>query len=185
MQEIWKDILNYEGYYQISNYGNIKSFHNYRKGSILKPRLKKGYYQIGLRKEGKRKWYAIHRLVAQAFIPNPNNLPQVNHKDENKLNNNVNNLEWCSVCYNNCYGSRLKRVSYSNKLRKPVIKFDLNGNYIEKYLSITEAFRNSNVKSVSSISACCNGKTKKTKGYIYKFESEVVLCLLNMLIYFM
>ena len=151
--EIWKDIKGYEGLYLISNLGNIKSLHNYRRGNIIKPKLKKGYYQVGLRKNNIRKWYAVHRLVALTFIPNPNNLPCVNHKDENKLNNNINNLEWCTVYYNNCYGSRLKRVAVNNKLRKPIIQYDLNGNFIKEYMSIAEASRQCNI-SVSNIYFC-------------------------------
>ena len=178
-KEIWKDIEEYDGIYQISNQGNVKSLQNYRKGSILKPRLKKGYYQIGLRKNSKRKWYAVHRLVAQAFIPNPDNLPQVNHKDEDKLNNNVGNLEWCSASYNNCYGTRLQRVSENNKLRKPVIKYDMENNFIEKYSSVCEATRKNNVSSAPSISECCRGKIKQVKGFIYRFESEVVPYVIN------
>lgn len=174
IKEIWKDIPEYEGLYQINNLGNVKSLYNYRKGNILKPRLKRGYYQIGLRKNNKRKWYAIHRLVAQTFIPNPNNLPQINHKDEDKLNNKVDNLEWCTASYNNSYGTRLQRVAQNNKLKKTVLKYDLEGNFIKKYVSLSEAKRENNIKSVSSIKSCCNKKTKKCKGYIYRFESEVM-----------
>ena len=91
MKEVWKDIPGYENLYQVSNKGRIKSLYNYKRNGtdILIPRLKKGYYTIGLRKSGKRKWIGIHRLVAMAFILNENNYKCVNHKDENKLNNNV------------------------------------------------------------------------------------------------
>lgn len=174
MKEIWKDIKGYEGLYQISNLGNVKSMYNYRGiGNILKPRLKKGYYQIGLRKNNVRKWYAVHRLVAKTFIPNPDNLPQVNHKDENKLNNKVDNLEWCTVHYNNCYGSRLKKVAINNKLRKPIIQYDLNGNFIREYISISEASRQNNI-STGNIQSCCKGKYAQAKGYIWRYKSEVM-----------
>ena len=110
-KELWKDIPEYEGLYQVSNYGRIKSLHNYRgKGNIIKPKIKNNYYQIGLRKNNIRKWFSIHRLVAENFILNSQNLPQVNHKDENKLNNYVDNLEWCTVLYNNTYGTRIDKV---------------------------------------------------------------------------
>ena len=111
-KELWKDIPEYEGLYQVSNYGRIKSLHNYRgKGNIIKPKIKNNYYQIGLRKNNIRKWFSIHRLVAENFILNSQNLPQVNHKDENKLNNYVDNLEWCTVLYNNTYGTRIDKVN--------------------------------------------------------------------------
>lgn len=173
--ETWKDIPNYEGLYQVSNLGRIKSLYNYRRGNILTPRLKRGYYTVGLRKNGVRKWHLVHRLVASAFILNKNNLPQINHKDENKLNNCVDNLEWCTVSYNNNYGTRQERVSKTNKLKRAVLKFDLNGNFIEKYHSMSEAARQNGVKSTSSIMECCRGKITQTKGFIYRYE-EVVPC---------
>lgn len=169
--EIWKDIPEYEGLYQVSNLGRIKSLYNYRGGnSILIQRVKKDYLTIGLRKKGIRKWHQVHRLVASAFIPNINNLKQVNHKDENKLNNKVENLEWCSAKYNNSYGTRLARVSQSNRLKKKICKYDLKGNLIATYNSITEATKLNGLKSISSISCCCNGINKTAGGYIYKFE---------------
>ena len=93
--EIWKDIPNYEGLYQVSNLGNIKSLFRYKK--ILKPiKNTLGYLKVSLYKNKKIKVFSIHRLVAETFIPNPNNLPEINHKDGNKGNNNVENLEWCT-----------------------------------------------------------------------------------------
>ena len=111
MKECWKDIKGYEGIYQVSNTGKIKSLKRTYKNRICKEKIKtpvitpKGYYRVGLCKEGKTKFYYIHRLVAQTFLPNENNLPQVNHKDENKLNNCINNLEWCDNEYNINYGN--------------------------------------------------------------------------------
>lgn len=166
---IFKEIIGYEGLYQISNYGDIKN----KKGKLLKPQIKRGYYQIGLRKNGHRKWHQVHRLIAQAFILNPNNLPQINHKDENKLNNNLDNLEWCSVLYNNIYGTRLERVSNTNKLKKVILQLDVNGNILKKYNSIKEAEKNSNI-SASNISRCANNFYKTAGGYIWKFESVVM-----------
>lgn len=173
--EIWKDVIGYEDCYQISNYGRVKSLYNYKRNgtNILKPKIKNNYYQIGLRKNGTRKWYSIHRLVAQAFIPNPNNLPQVNHKDENKLNNNINNLEWCTASYNNTYGTRMEKVI--NKTGKPVIQFDLQGNFIKEYQSISQAAREMHI-SAGNIHSCCTNKPnyKKVKGFVWKFKSEVM-----------
>lgn len=173
MKEIWKDIKCYEGLYQVSNLGRIKSLHNYKRNGtdILIPGIKKGYYQIGLRKNKKRTWYAIHRLVAQAFIPNYDNLPQINHKDENKLNNKVDNLEWCSVRYNNCYGTRIERVK--EKVSKKVLQYDLKGNFVKEYKSLSEATKQNGIKSIANISMCCNGKYKQTHGYVWKYKEVV------------
>ena len=116
--EEWKDIKGYEGLYQISNYGRVKSLGNdrNRKEKILKNQSNNKKYEIiNLCKNGKIKRYFIHRLVAEAFIPNPNNLPYINHKDENPSNNYVNNLEWCTIKYNNNYGTRNKRCSKKMK----------------------------------------------------------------------
>lgn len=110
--EIWKDIQGYENKYQVSNQGRVRALH-YRGTNNIKLvyiKRRKGYCQVSLWKNSSRKMFLVHRLVAQAFIPNPKNLPQVNHKDENKCNNCVNNLEWCDQAYNNKYGTRLDRV---------------------------------------------------------------------------
>lgn len=113
MKEIWKDIKGYENKYQISNLGRVKAldYRRTKKEKILDSRNNKGYKAIALWNNGKRRVFLIHRLVANAFIPNPNKFPQINHKDENKLNNSVDNLEWCTQFYNNIYGTRLQRVS--------------------------------------------------------------------------
>lgn len=115
--EEWKDIKGYENKYQISNLGRVKALDYRRTGKeqIISIKNNKGYSEVALWKDSKRKMFMVHRLVAQAFIPNPNNLPQVNHKDENKTNNIVENLEWCTQSYNNSYGTRLERVSSSLK----------------------------------------------------------------------
>lgn len=127
--EIWKDIEGYEGLYQVSNMGNIKrvEHEDYRcrqgyrvfKERILKPYIStKGYKRVNLSKNNKKKEVPVHRLVAMAFIENPNNYPQINHKDENKFNNNVDNLEWCTCKYNNNYGTKSQRISATLKARK-------------------------------------------------------------------
>ena len=104
--EIWKDILGYEGLYQVSNYGRVRSL-KYGKEKILKQQINTdGYLHIDLYKNKKRKNYNVHRLVTIAFLENPNNYPQVNHKDENKQNNHIDNLEWCDYKYNCNYGTR-------------------------------------------------------------------------------
>ena len=116
-EEIWKDILGYEGLYQVSSFGRVRSLDKYDsmnrfyEGRILKlfaDRL--GYLSVVLYSNSKRKHYLVHRLVAEAFIHNPDNLPQVNHKDENPSNDNVENLEWCDGKYNVNYGTRIDRI---------------------------------------------------------------------------
>lgn len=116
MNEIWKDIEGYEGLYQVSNLGRVRSVDRIGgrgrrfNGRILKPKVKTGgYLLVNFSKEGKRKMFSVHRLVAQAFIPNPEGLPQINHKDENPSNNRVENLEWCDGKYNCNYGIRNER----------------------------------------------------------------------------
>ena len=114
--EIWKPVLGFETVYSVSNYGRVK---NNRTGVILKPVLQsKGYYQVFLSVNNKCVHRFIHRLVAEAFLSNPNNYPQVNHKDENKANNCVWNLEWCSAKYNTNYGTGLKRGLITKSLKK-------------------------------------------------------------------
>ena len=126
-KEIWKDIENFEGLYQVSNLGRVKSvdrivrvidiksnreYDRHFPESIKATNLDtKGYVMVTLKKDGKTSRHRIHRLVAKAFIPNINNLPQVNHIDENKENNCVSNLEWCTNDYNGTYGTRISRIS--------------------------------------------------------------------------
>ena len=130
MQEIWRDIPNFEDLYQVSNFGNVKTLEKYvgagiknnlkvkRKERLLKQYNKRGYLQVSLSKNHKRYYFGVHRLVALAFLPNSNNLPQVNHIDENPLNNNLSNLEWCSSKYNCNYGNRNKKIYNKTSFRK-------------------------------------------------------------------
>ena len=127
MTEIWKDIVGYEGLYQVSNLGNVKRLKGYKgrgKGYVVEEHLiqpsinSRGYQNVILCKNGKTKTFTMHRLVAIAFLDNSEKLPQVNHKDENKLNNCVDNLEWCDSKYNNNYGTRNKKCSDKWKLKR-------------------------------------------------------------------
>lgn len=116
IEKIWKPIIGYENLYKINNYGEVLSL---RSNKILKPNNNGiGYFIIQLCKNGKRKNYLIHRLVAEHFLDNPNNLPEVNHKDEDKSNNFVNNLEWCEHKYNMNYKQLQKRQQISKEYNK-------------------------------------------------------------------
>lgn len=167
MEEIWKP-TDYEGIW-ISNFGNVKSYKQDKvSGRLMKPyRDSKGYLQIDLSLDGRKRQnrvhLVIHRLVALAFIPNPDNLPQVNHKDENKENNCVDNLEWCTNYYNCHYGNHIENVAKKN--RKPVYSIDEDGN-IEHFDGIRAAVRTLTGKdnSGSQISAVINGKRKTAYG---------------------
>ena len=126
MTEIWKNIEGYEGKYQVSNLGQVKSMIGQEK--VLHPKKhRNGYLQIGLHKDKKRKTMYIHRLVAQAFIPNPENLQQVNHKDENPSNNSMDNLEWCTAKYNMNYGNGAITIMETKKQQdKKIYKYSFN-----------------------------------------------------------
>lgn len=198
--EEWRDIKGFEGYYKVSSKGQIISIerkdknNHIRQQRIIKQRYDKyGYLFVCLCKDGNAKYYKVHRLVASAFIPNPKEYPQVNHKDESKDNNDVNNLEWCDAKYNSNYGNRNLLISKS-KTGKPVPKlqgkgnhffgkhfsgekspsakkvaqYSLNGEYIKTYPCMNEAGRNTGIHS-SAISMCCRGKRKSSGGYIWKY----------------
>lgn len=162
MKEIWKDIEGYEGLYQVSNFGRVRSldrvvvrkngWKQIIKGQMLKPFPLHEYMQISLRKEGKPHQYRLHRIVATAFIPNPDNLPEINHKDENKANNCVDNLEWCDRLYNLAYGTRSQRQALSQGHH--VYQYYMNGVFVKDYPSITEASRQTKINRVSIANAC-------------------------------
>lgn len=178
IDEIWKPIKDYEGLYEVSNLGNVRSLDHMRKisgngeylqkGKVLKNiKNNSGYIRVTLSKEGKRKNKHIHRLVAEAFIPNPNNLSCINHKDENPLNNNVNNLELCTRKYNDNYGNRNNKIA--KKLSKKIDQFDINGNYIKTWDSSVSIERETELDQ-SNICLCCKGKRKSVGGYIWKYS---------------
>lgn len=184
MTEIWRDIKDYEGLYQVSNWGRVKSLW-FGKEKVLQP-LKKtdGYLQVHLCKDGKQKTFLIHRLVTSAFLDNPDNLPEVNHKDEVKTNNFVGtpennfrdgNLEWCDRKYNNNYGTRNERDSktkINGKWSKPVLQFTLDGEFVREWPSMMEAQRNG--FKHPKISLCCQGKKPQYKGFKWEYKKEVV-----------
>lgn len=196
--EVWKDITGYEGCYQISNMGRVKSLDRMvnsarsstglrlSKGRILKTyyakygkcrknrNIENAYELIHLYKGVHEKAYSIHRLVAEAFIPNPNNLPQVNHKDENPANNRASNLEWCDSVYNANYGTRNERVSAHRQDKTPVNQFSLNGEFIAHYESLTMAAKSTNVE-IRLISATCRGLQPYAAGFVWKFADDTKL----------
>lgn len=163
--EEWRDIEGYEGLYQISNLGRVKSLGNtmLRKEKILKPNKHNcGYYRVELSKNNKQKWYYIHRLVAQAFIPNPDDLLFINHKDEDKTNNAVGNLEYCTARYNCNYGTHNERIAKA--LSKKVLCVETG----VIYQSTQEIQRKIGLPQ-SNICLCCNGKQKTCGGYHWKY----------------
>jgi hypothetical protein len=171
MKEVWRDVKGYEGYYQVSNLGRVRSLdmmvwngkvYYKKKGRILKAGGLT-YKSVVLLK---RTTKTVHRLVAEAFIPNPNNYKYINHKDEDKFNNKAENLEWCTMEYNNRYGTKIERISkktMNNKFTsKGVVMIDaVNGN--RYFPSIREAGRITNI-STSHIGECCKNIRKSAGG---------------------
>ena len=187
MTEIWKDIKDFEGLYQISNLCRVKSLKRYVNGKnknnkvikekILKNQInKKGYYSVVLRKNNKSFTKEIHRLIATAFIENNNDYPCINHIDGNKLNNKLDNLEWCTYKHNIREAYRLGLNKYTNlinfkNLPKKVLQFDKNNNFIKEFNSIREASRITNV-CYNSIWLNCCGKQKYAGNYTWKYKEE-------------
>ena len=171
-KEIWKDIDGYEGLYKVSNLGRVKSL-NYKrtkKEKILKPNITKvNYQQVHLCKNKQIKILYIHRLVAEMFIPNPNNFPIINHKDENPMNNIYSNLEWCDKKYNNNYGKC--KDKHAKTVSKPINQYDLQDNFIKQWNSMKEASETLKL-SRGNICLCCEGIRNKTGGYRWRYLDE-------------
>lgn len=173
MEEIWKDVAGWEGIYQVSSFGRIRRLTTRGGRPLTEPRILKekhdghGYPQITLSKGKSIKYKHIHRLVAESFIPNPNNLREVNHKDENKKNNRVENLEWCTHQYNNVYGTKL--IRYSESRGHAVNQYDMNGNFIRRFRSAQHAEMETFGHLTCGVNRCCNGKLKQSGGYIWKW----------------
>lgn len=176
--EIWKDIKGYEGLYQISNTGKVKSLTRYINSKsgrkfLIKEKTRKtttttaGYEYVVLAKKGKNKTLLIHRLVAENFIPNPNNYSCVNHIDENKSNNNVLNLEWCNYEYNNTYKNIHLRRNNNNITRR-VIQYDLDMNEIKRWNTITDASKEFNT-NIANIIKCCKGERNHCCGFKWRY----------------
>lgn len=182
MEESWKKVVGYEDFYEVSSLGNVRSLDRVtnngtqiRKGQVLKQKQREnGYKAVHLSVNGKTKWINVHRIVAKAFLPNPKGLMEVNHKNEIKSDNRVENLEWCDRAYNNNYGTinirrSLSRTNSSNNSIS-VSQYDIYGNFIRNYISLNEAERITGIDS-SQISKCCrNLKRYNTAGgYQWKF----------------
>ena len=161
--EVWKDVKGYEGQYQVSDKGNVRSVARINhigskySGRTLKPRHQSGgYLQVGLYKNGKVKNKYIHRLVVEAFIHNPNNFPEVNHLDENKINNELSNLEWCDSSYNSNYGTRIERIV--QKQSKKVRAVNVKSGGVITFNSTMEARRKG--YNQGAVAAACRGDYK-------------------------
>lgn len=182
--EIWKDVVGYEGLYEVSNFGRVRSvphntfvmrrkdsipYQHRTKAKILSTRKNKwGYIKVNLYRNTVRsremKTALVHRLVAEAFLDNPNQCKYINHKDENKENNSVENLEWCTASYNNNYGSR----KYTRTRR--VRQFSLSGELLNEFYGLREAERKTGV-SHAVISACCSGNRSTSGDYKWEYAS--------------
>lgn len=182
MIEEWRPVVGWEGLYEVSSLGRVRSVKRVvvckdgkaycRKERMMSLRKNAfGYLRVKLSKDGNSKLFMTHRLVAGAFVPNTENLPFVNHKDEVKSNNRYDNLEWCTRLYNTRYGTNIERIRKSHinnkKLSKSVSKCNLSGIVLETYPSMSEAARQ-NYLSEAKISLCCQKKRKTHGGYKWK-----------------
>lgn len=170
MQEIWKDIPGYEGLYQISNLGRVKSYMERAKvpGEIIKATatMKNGYHTTSLYKNGKTVTKLIHRMVAEAFVDNPYGYKEINHKDENKNNNCADNLEWCTRKYNQNFGSCISRGS--EKQSKRILQFSLDGTFIGAYVRAHSIEKKLGL-SRGVIGKCCRLEMPTAAGFVWRY----------------
>lgn len=179
--EEWKPVPvdEFKNYYEVSSFGRVRSktYVQYRnvggknrpytvRGKVLSQTTNFGYKLVHLSVNGHSKYFRVHRLVAAAFIPNPDNLPQINHRDEDKQNNNVNNLEWCSSKYNVNYGTRGIRAGI--KRGNPVIQKSIDGTMVRKFHSIQNASKVTGI-SAGNIWSMLNGKRNNAGGYLWEY----------------
>lgn len=174
MKEIWLPVVGYENKYLVSNFGKVKSLSKYSgsKTKILKHHIVNGYHNITLVSECQDiKRYGVHRLVAMAFIPNPNNYPCVHHIDENKANNKVSNLMWCTYKQNLEFSNVIEKMQKAGHkaCEKAVLMYDNKGNFVREFESATKAAAEINSKQ-QYVSLCCYGKRETTRGYCFKFK---------------
>lgn len=175
MEEIWKDIEGFEGLYKVSNLGRVASVHRYNRGRIFGDKIKqpsidkRNRITMELNRYGKAYRFVLARLVAKAFIPNPDNLPQVNHKDENPLNNVVTNLEWCTAKYNCNYGTRVQRIK--EKQNMAIMQYTLDGEFVAEYDSMHIA-ADAIKQDAGHICDCCLGKRSYAYGYFWRYKDD-------------
>lgn len=179
--EIWKDVPGFVGLYKVSNYGRIKSIcrneifgkiKRQRGERILKQSLRKRYYFVSLSKSGKKFNGVIHRLVAAAFIPNPDNLPEIDHIDGVRTNNHADNLRWVTAKENsnNHNAPNTYKGKKINKGGKVVLQYDLDGNFIKEWVTTMDIQRQLNYHR-GNISNCCNGLVKTAYNYIWRYKN--------------
>lgn len=200
-EEIWKDIDGYEGLYQVSSLGRVKALQRYRRAGNTAYTQKEhfmtqydntsGYKYVRLNIGSDKRMFFVHRLVANAFIANPMSLPEVNHKNEIKTDNNVDNLEWCTRQYNETYGTKRERVQRTKKMlnsdrkalmkknknhsygaEKPVLCYLKDGTFVNRFQSLSVAAQSIG-DCTSHIAACCKGRRKSVRGYNWRYEELV------------
>ena len=166
MTEVWKDVLGYEGLYQVSSLGRVKRLHKNGKENILTGKKDKdGYTEIILSKSRKKKYFRLHRIVADAFIPNPANKPQINHKDRDKQNNTVANLEWVTGSENVLHTFATGRRVH----KRPVLQYTRNMELVSSWDSIREAGRTLKIAE-NNINACCHGRFPTAGGFVWRYK---------------
>lgn len=173
MEEVWEYIPGYDKRYQVSNTGKVISMQRKKRnsdlGRLLQPDICRGYERVTLTdRNHKHKKAFVHRLVATAFVPNPNGYVIINHKDENKLNNNADNLEWCTIQYNSTYGSARTKQGISHGKMVQQLSTDPTPIPIAIYYSVSIAARINHLHT-TAISKCCMGKLKSTGGYRWRY----------------
>ncbi|MDE6210088.1 MAG: HNH endonuclease [Lachnospiraceae bacterium] len=189
MIEEWKDIVGYEGIYCVSNFGRVKRIGKYRNqvtewesNRLLKPAIKNnGYLYVQLCKNNKTKSKMVHRLVAEAFLDNPDNKLTVNHIDGNRANNNVHNLEWATYMENNVHSLYVlhgyRKGERRNQRGKPVMQYDLQGNFIKEYPSYREAQRETGINSIDAVCRGARQKGRKQKtagGFVWRYKEDII-----------
>lgn len=183
-QEIWRPVKNYEGLYEVSNFGRVRSCDRmiFKSNGVVQNRNSKirkqvptrtGYLQVNLSKNNIQKMVTVHKLVAQAFLPNPKGYSEINHKNEDKSDNRSINLEWCSRAYNNSYGTRISRIVAKNKngaLSKPIFQVTFSGKIVNFWPSAKEAGRHG--FDFSKVAMCARGERSQHKGFKWIYCSQ-------------
>ena len=179
MTEEWRDIEGFNGLYKVSNTGRVISFKQSRFSKRndfyeLKQKPRGGRYKVVyLSINGKGNGYLVHRLVAKAFVPNPENYPCVNHKDEDIYNNRSYNLEWCSHKYNCNYGTRTERIKANMPQNKAVYQLSMRGEIIASYKTIKEASKKTGI-SAGHICSVCKGGREYANGYKWRYKDDIL-----------